>query len=98
MPKIDRDAVLHVATLSRLALSEDELQLFQDQLSRIIEYFDKLDPIDTAHVQPLSHPMGIRNVFRQDAVGASAPRQDALSNAPAKTDEAYKVPVVVDPS
>ena len=98
MATIDRATVEHVATLSRLALSDEELRLFEDQLSRIIDYFDKLNELDTTGVEPLSHPLGLRNVFRADTVTPSAPRDDALSNAPARTEEAYKVPVVVDQS
>lgn len=98
MAAIDRATVEHVAKLSRLALSEDELALFETQLSRILEYIDKLKELDTAEVEPLSHPLGLRNVFRRDAVAPSAPREEALANAPARTDEAYKVPVVVDQS
>ena len=98
MAAIDRATVEHVAKLSRLALSEEELELFETQLSRILEYIDKLKALDTGGVEPLSHPLGLRNVFRDDAVTPSAPREEALSNAPAKTEEAYKVPVVVDQS
>lgn len=98
MSQIDLATVQHVATLSRLALSEEELKLFQTQLSNILEYIDKLKALDTRNVEPLSHPLGLRNVFREDEVKPSAPRDEALSNAPAKTDEAYKVPVVVDQS
>jgi aspartyl-tRNA(Asn)/glutamyl-tRNA(Gln) amidotransferase subunit C len=98
MPTIDRTTVEHVATLSRLSLSEEELALFESQLNRILEYFDRLKALDTDDVEPLSHPLGLRNVFRPDEVAPSSPRDLALSNAPARTDNAYKVPVVVDSS
>ena len=98
MATIDKATVEHVATLSRLALTAEELALFEKQLRDIIGYFDKLNELDTDGVAPLSHPLGLRNVFRDDAVRPSMPRDDALSNAPARTDEAYKVPVVVDQS
>ena len=98
MAGIDRATVKHVAKLSRLALSEDELVLFESQLSKILDYIDKLRALDTSGVEALSHPLGLRNVFRADAVKASAGREEALANAPARTEEAYKVPVVVDQS
>ena len=98
MAVIDRATVEHVAKLSRLALTEDELALFQRQLSDIVSYFDKLSALDTEGVDPLSHPLGLANVFRCDAVKTSATREEALSNAPARTAEAYKVPVVVEQS
>lgn len=98
MAEIDRATVEHVAKLSRLALSEEELALFEAQLNDILHYIDKLKELDTDGVEPLSHPLGLRNVFRADEVKPSAPREEALSNAPEKTDEAYRVPVVVDQS
>ena len=98
MATIDRATVEHVARLSRLALTADELALFEAQLSNIVAYIDKLKALDTADVEPLSHPLGLRNVFRDDAVKPSVPRDEALANAPARTPEAYKVPVVVDQS
>ena len=98
MAAIDRATVEHVARLSRLALTDDEIVLVQSQLSNILDYFDKLKTLDTADVEPLSHPLGLRNVFRGDEVAPSMPRDQALGNAPAKTDDAYKVPVVVAPS
>ena len=96
MGVIDRATVEHVAKLSRLALTEEEERLFETQLSRIIEHIDTLKELDTREVEPLSHPLGLRNVFREDAVQPSAAREEALANAPARTEEAYKVPVVVD--
>jgi len=98
MAEIDRATVEHAAKLSRLALSDEELVLFETQLSNIMAYFDKLDKLDTSSVEPLSHPLGLKNVFRNDDVKPSMPREEALSNAPARTDDAYKVPVVVDQS
>ena len=98
MAEIDRATVEHAATLSRLALTEEELVLFEKQLRDIIAYFDKLNELETGGVEPLSHPLGLRNVFREDEARPSMPREEALSNAPARTDEAYKVPVVVDQS
>ncbi len=98
MATIDRPTVEHVANLSRLALTDDELRLFQTQLSRILDYIGQLNELDTTDVPPLSHPLGLKNVFREDVVVPSVPREEALANAPARTEEAYKVPVVVDES
>jgi aspartyl-tRNA(Asn)/glutamyl-tRNA(Gln) amidotransferase subunit C len=95
---IDRATVEQVAKLSRLALTPNELDLFEEQLRRIIGYFDSLNSLNVEHVEPLAHPFGLRNVFREDRAVASAPREEALANAPARTEEAYKVPVVVDQS
>ena len=98
MPSIDRATVLHVARLSRLELSEQEQHLFETQLSRILDHISALQQVNTSGVEPLSHPLGLKSVFRDDIVKPSMPREEALMNAPARTEEAYKVPVVVDQS
>lgn len=98
MTRITTDTVEQVADLSRLILSDEELAGFQEQLDKIIGYFEVLNSLDTTGVEPLAHPLDLRNVFRQDTVEDSAPREDALANAPDKTDEAYKVPVVIESS
>ncbi len=98
MTRITTDTVEQVADLSKLILSDEELAGFQEQLDKIIGYFEVLNSLDTTGVEPLAHPLDLRNVFRQDTVEDSAPREDALANAPDKTDEAYKVPVVIESS
>ncbi len=98
MTRITTDTVEQVADLSKLILSDEELAGFQEQLDKIIGYFEVLNSLDTTGVEPLAHPLDLRNVFRQDTVEDSASRKDALANAPDKTDEAYKVPVVIESS
>lgn len=95
---IDRETVLHVAKLSRLELTEKEVEMYVEQLNRILGHIDQLNKANTNGVEPLAHPLGLTNVFRKDEVKPSLPREEALQNAPEKTDEAYKVPVVVDQS
>jgi len=93
---IERDEVAKVARLSRIAMTDAELDTFSDQLSRILDYFDKLSELDTAGVEPLSHALPVANVFRDDTPGESLPMDDALSNAPERTAAAFKVPRVLD--
>ena len=93
---IQRDEVAKVARLARIAMSDRELDTFSEQLSRILDYVDKLSELDTADVEPLSHALPVSNVFRDDTPGESLPVDDALSNAPERTATAFKVPRVLD--
>ncbi|MBU2446695.1 MAG: Asp-tRNA(Asn)/Glu-tRNA(Gln) amidotransferase subunit GatC, partial [Bacteroidetes bacterium] len=61
----------------------------------ILDYMDKLNEIDTNDVEPLSHPIPVENVFREDKVEKSISREDALKNAPDVTEEFFKVPKVI---
>ena len=93
--KLNRKDVEHVALLSRLELSENELDKFTGQLDAILEYIDVLNQVDTSAVEPMAHVLEIRNVMRADEVQPSLPREAALQNAPDAEDGFFKVPKIV---
>ena len=94
--KLNRKDVEHVALLSRLELSENELDKFTGQLDAILEYIDVLNQVDTSAVEPMAHVLEIRNVMRSDEVQPSLPREAALQNAPDAEDGFFKVPKIVE--
>lgn len=63
--------VAYVARLARLRLSREEIEMFGQQLDRVLEYFDQIRRVDVKGVEPTSHPMPLRNVFREDAPSPS---------------------------
>jgi aspartyl-tRNA(Asn)/glutamyl-tRNA(Gln) amidotransferase subunit C len=79
---ITRDEVLHVARLARLALSEEEVARFQEQLSAILEAVGKVSELDLEGVEPTSHPLELVNVLADDEPRPSLSLDDALANAP----------------
>jgi aspartyl-tRNA(Asn)/glutamyl-tRNA(Gln) amidotransferase subunit C len=89
--------VAHVARLSRIELTEDEQELFGDQLNAIIEHFAALDRLSTEGVETTSHAIRVRNIFRDDRVGASLPLDDVLAMAPESRDGFVVVPRVIEP-
>ena len=94
--KLNRKDVEHVALLSRLDLSENELDKFTGQLDAILEYIDVLNQVDTSAVEPMAHVLEIRNGMRSDEVQPSLPREAALQNAPDAEDGFFKVPKIVE--
>ncbi len=86
----------HISMLSRLELTEEEKKLFSRQIDRIIEYIDKLNELDTSNVIPTAHALPIKNVFRDDVLKPSLPKDKAISNAPDKTDDFYQVPRIIE--
>jgi len=90
------DDVAKVAVLARLRLSPDELSTFTGQLNSIMDYVAQLQEFDTADVEPLSHGIEVRNVFRDDVRGKALPREAALDNAPKQNEESFLVPAVLD--
>lgn len=89
---ITRDEVLHVARLARLALTEDEIVKFQEQLSAILEAVGKVSELDLSEVEPTAHPLDLSNVWASDEVQPSLPLGDALANAPDSEDGYFRVP------
>jgi len=90
------DQVRWVAHLARLELSAEELVVMTEQLNGIVGYVDQLQQLDTKNVEPLAHALPLRNVFRADEPGPSLSVEEALANAPARKDNCYRVPAVLD--
>ncbi len=89
---ISRDEVLHVARLARLALTEEEIGKFQEQLSAILEAVGKVAELDLSEIEPTAHPLDLSNVWAADEVQPSLPLEDALANAPDQEDGYFRVP------
>ena len=94
--KITVNEVEHVAKLARLDFSETEAGLFAKQLDGILSYVDKLNELDTTGVEPLSHVLPIKNVFKDDTPGKSLTPDDALGNAPERSGDFYRVPKIIE--
>ena len=87
--------VEHVAALARLSFTDDEKQRLTGELNAILAYMEQLNALDTALVEPLSHVIELKNVFREDMHAESLPREEALKNAPAATETFFRVPKVI---
>jgi len=90
-----REQVEHIARLSRLKLPPEEIEEFPERLTIIIDYMDQLKLADTEGIMPQSLLVEDESVFRRDEVFGSLPRGKALSNAPDKDNEYFRVPRVI---
>lgn len=89
-------SIEHLSGLARLSLSDEEMRLFGDQLKSILLYVEKLNELDTGGVEPTSHVTLIRNVDREDSPRPCLDREEALMNAPDRTDKFYRVPKIIE--
>jgi aspartyl-tRNA(Asn)/glutamyl-tRNA(Gln) amidotransferase subunit C len=89
---ITREEVLHVAQLARLALSEDEVERFEEQLNAILEAVGTVGELDLAGVEPTSHPLDVANVWAEDEPRPPLPLEAALANAPDRERDFFRVP------
>jgi aspartyl-tRNA(Asn)/glutamyl-tRNA(Gln) amidotransferase subunit C len=85
----------HVAALARLSFTDEEKATLVAQLNQILAYMGQLNRLETGDVEPLSHVVDLSNVFRDDVLRASLPREEILKNAPAHTEKFFKVPKVI---
>jgi len=89
---IDRDEVLHVARLARLALSEEEIEPMARELSGVLDHIAKIEEIDLDGVPPTSHVVEVTGRLRADEPCESLPREVALAQAPAVSGDGFLVP------
>ncbi|QKY71806.1 Asp-tRNA(Asn)/Glu-tRNA(Gln) amidotransferase subunit GatC [Lentibacillus sp. CBA3610] len=96
MADISKEEVKHVAGLARLAITEEEADMFTDHLSSIIEYAEQLNELDTEHVEPTTHVLDLKNVLREDEPKEWISKDEALKNAPDKQDGYFRVPSILE--
>lgn len=82
--KLTRDQVKHVAKLANLPLTSEEEEKYSEQLSKILEYVDHLESVDTSSVEPTFNVSGQSNVGSEDKLGECLSAENVLSNAPKK--------------
>jgi aspartyl-tRNA(Asn)/glutamyl-tRNA(Gln) amidotransferase subunit C len=90
---LSRDQVLHVAKLARLELTEDEIERFGGELSKVLDHIEKIGELgDLSDVEPTSHVVAVENVLRDDEPRPSLPREKTLESAPDSADGGFRVP------
>ncbi len=94
--KLTKDDVVYVAELARLEFNDDELKVFSDQLTSILDYAEKLNELDTSNIMPTAHVLPVNNVLREDVVTPSLDREKVLQNAPDQQNGCFKVPKVIE--
>ena len=89
-----RDAV-HVANLARLALTDEEVERFAEQLGVILEHAQDVAALDLEGIPPTAHPLPLENVLRPDEVRHCLDRDEVLAQAPAAEDGRFRVPRIM---
>lgn len=101
MKRITKEEVKHIAYLSRLALSDEELELYSKQLEVILEYMNKLNSVDTTGVSALTNILKLYNLdikphYRDDIPQDSKCQKEILDNAPSRLNNFFKVEKVIE--
>jgi aspartyl-tRNA(Asn)/glutamyl-tRNA(Gln) amidotransferase subunit C len=93
---ITRQDVQHIAELAKLNLSDAEEALYQEQLSAILDYAQRLNALDTEAIPPTATVLPLRSVMREDVARPSLPVDEILANAPARSGDAFEVHVILE--
>ncbi len=94
--RLTSDDVRHIALLSRIGMTDEEVELMRDQLSNILENFDILRQVDTEGVEPTGHSVNVTSVMREDRSRESLSREDVLGNAPLVEGDRIRVRAVLE--
>ncbi|WP_456460143.1 Asp-tRNA(Asn)/Glu-tRNA(Gln) amidotransferase subunit GatC [Desulfurobacterium sp.] len=93
--RLSKEEVRHIALLSRLSLTEEEVEMFQEQLSDILTFVEKLNELDTESIDPKFQIIPAENVLREDIPGISFSYEKTFMNAPETDGKHFIVPKVV---
>lgn len=94
--EIKREDIEHIAKLSMLNLSDEEITKYTKDMEQIVGFANKINDIDTSEIEESAFALDAKNVFRKDDVRESFDRDLLLSNAPNSNGEAYSLPNVMD--
>ncbi|MEK7280904.1 MAG: Asp-tRNA(Asn)/Glu-tRNA(Gln) amidotransferase subunit GatC [Chloroflexota bacterium] len=93
---LSQEEVFHIARLARLGLGQGEVEKLHEQLSRIIDYFQALQEVNTTEVPPTAYPIPLQNIFREDQITPSLSPEQVLANAPQAEEGHFKVRAVLE--
>tara|TARA_X000000950_G_scaffold66956_2_gene82596 strand:+ start:1606 stop:1893 length:288 start_codon:yes stop_codon:yes gene_type:complete len=94
--KINHNVISKLARLSKLKFNEDEMKLISNDLSKMLEFINQLQDLDTEGIDPLIHVNEEINNWREDQVQGMISQEEALSNSPVKDGTYFKLPKVLE--
>ncbi len=95
MREFIKEEIAKLADLAHLEVSASELEGLREDLSKIVEYVNRIEQIDVSGLEPMQHPFDAENIWREDVVRPSLPQEVALANAPQRIGEFFAFPRIV---
>lgn len=93
--ELSREEVVRIAELAKLELTDAEMDLYAGQLTPILQYFQRLQELDTSQIPPTASVLPLKNVLRTDVASPAIKPADAVANAPDKEDDQFRVSAVL---
>ena len=95
VPVIDKKTIEHIAKLARLRISDEDAQLYGEQLSKVLGHFEQIAKVKTEGIEPLVTPSDVKSFWRADVAKKELTAEEIIANAPQKTGNLFTVPPVV---
>lgn len=93
--KITKDNIIKTAQLARIALNEEEIEKMSKELTTILDCFNKISKLNTENIEPTTHILDIKNSNREDEIKKSLDINEAIKNAPKKSNTFIVVPKII---
>lgn len=93
---ITKDTVKYAANLARIEMNDKELEQITVQLGRILDYVQKLKNLNVEGLEPTSHVLEMKNVYREDTVKKSLPVEEVMKNAPEREGDLFRVAKIIE--
>ena len=94
--EITEKNVEHIAALSKIKSDQNNNKALTEQLKKILKYIEKLNELDTSHIEPTSHVLSLQNVFKEDLVQNIFSEENSFENAPHFDKDHYQVPKIIE--
>ena len=94
--RITSEEVRHLSVLTRISMTDDEIEIMRDQMADILDSIEVLREVDTDGIEPTAHSVGLNSVMREDVSSDSISLEDALSNAPLIEGDFIRVRAVLE--
>jgi|TARA_B100000767_G_scaffold132537_1_gene125831 aspartyl-tRNA(Asn)/glutamyl-tRNA(Gln) amidotransferase subunit C len=94
--KINKEVITKLSSLSKLKFNKEEAELISEDLSKMVNFINQLNELETGGIEPLIHMNEEINNWREDKLGDVLDQEKALSNSPVKDGTYFKLPKVLD--
>jgi len=96
MSKLTNEQIKQLADVSKIEMTDEEVETFTEQLNGLWHVFDQLAELDTTNVEPTTHVLNMKNVMREDQAEKGLPVDEVMKNVPEHQDGLIKVPTIIE--
>ena len=93
---MNKNTVSKIANLAKIEIDDSKIEGIAENLEKILDLVGEMNSIDTDNINPMSHPLNLKQVMRPDEVTELDQRENFQKNSPSIENGYYKVPKIID--